>query len=130
IFVRNSIQTVMMIRRPGTIVLILLFLFFSEVKASTYFVAPDGKDSNPGTKNDPWGTWGKAFSSAEAGDTVFFRGGIYLMDIQGGEGYTIVNSGTTGNKIYFWNYPGEVPILDCRYIIPTGTLNQAIHAFP
>jgi len=101
--------------------LAVLFLAFSSiVSATTYYVSPGGKDSNPGTITQPWATWGKAFtsSSVNPGDTVFFRGGVYLMTVTGGDGYAVTRAGTSGDWIVYSNYPGEVPILDCSNIDP------------
>ena len=85
-----------------------LFLLSTNMTASTYFVANNGSDSAPGTEFAPWATWQKAFTSAVAGDTVYFRGGIYYtMDV-----VECNQSGTESNRIYFLKYPGETPILD------------------
>jgi hypothetical protein len=117
----------------------ILFLLVSVTLAgTTYYVAPStaspsGNDSNAGTIAAPWLTWGKAFTSASAGDTVYFRGGVYPMSVAGGNGYRSINDGTAGNLIYYWAYPsdfaaGNKPILDCGAIIPTGALHHAIYA--
>lgn len=85
-----------------------------EVYAADYYVAINGNDSNPGSYEQPWATWQKAFNTAQAGDTVYFRGGVYyttdrvMYDPSEGYGY----SGSVGSPICFFNYPGEVPILD------------------
>ena len=85
----------------------------------------------PGTISQPWATWQKAFNTAIAGDTVYFRGGTWTPSIYGyvrlhpedGIGY----SGTSSNPICYFNYPGETPILDCRNIAPQyGNLNPAL----
>ncbi len=80
--------------------------------AATYYVAPadsGGNDSAAGTISAPWATFLKAFNEAQAGDTVFFRGGVYYSTGTN----TVANSGTAGNRIHFFNFPGEKPILDC-----------------
>lgn len=78
-----------------------------------YFVSPDGADTNPGTLEEPWKSWTKAFKTAQAGDTVYFRGGIYIST-SGNGGERDFNSGTELNPICFFNYPGETPILECK----------------
>ncbi|MBL1215461.1 MAG: T9SS type A sorting domain-containing protein [Ignavibacteriae bacterium] len=106
--------------------LIPLFMFnlaaSSQILAATYYVAVDGNDLNPGTITQPWGTWQKAFDTAVAGDTVYFRGGVwYPADHTEGNFITIIkNSGTKNNRIYFLNYPGEHPILDCSLVDTVG----------
>ncbi len=100
-----------------------LLVFTLVCKATTYYVAPSGNDNNRGTINTPWATWQKAFETAQAGDTVYFRGGVYYKqpgygtaDIVPRDGHG--HSGTAGNYIHYLNYPGENPILDCSLAIP------------
>jgi hypothetical protein len=97
-----------------TLVLLFFMAMCSVVSAKTYFVAPPnanpaGKDSNPGIKTAPWATFGKAVRVAVAGDTVFFREGIYNQRSTISISYKIGNS---SNPICFFNYPGESPIFD------------------
>jgi MYXO-CTERM domain-containing protein len=76
--------------------------------ANQYFVAPDGGDCNPGSMSSPW-SLGQAVSAtgAQAGDTVWLRGGTYSAGP-----YQVTNSGTASAWITFEAYPGELPILD------------------
>ena len=103
------------------IVLILFAILYSNVFATTYYVAPTGgSDSNPGTISSPWATWAKAFTTAQAGDIVYFRGGVWYPTTS-----TVIDgtfngkSGTASNYINYFAYPGEVPILDC--------INKKVH---
>jgi uncharacterized repeat protein (TIGR02059 family) len=100
-------------------------MFCSVVSAKTYYVAPTGgSDFNLGDITHPWATWQKGFSSANAGDTVYFRGGIWYpaKEVYGGAvvylapQYGYGHTGTRENPICFFNYPGETPILDCSLI--------------
>lgn len=102
-----------------------------------FYVSPDGNDSNPGTYEQPWATWGKAFNSTsvQPGDTVYFRGGVYAMTSNNsfypggwGYGYDVTRDGTITDTIKFWAYPGEEPILDCDAVVPSGGYNRAIWA--
>jgi uncharacterized repeat protein (TIGR02059 family) len=97
------------------VILVVFLAFCSVVCATTYYVAPNGDDNNPGTFGRPWATWQKGFITPIAGDTVFFRGGIYYPSTwiymnpnESGHGHR----GTRGKPICLFNYPGEVPILD------------------
>ena len=99
------------------------------LSANTYYVAPSGgKDSDPGTLAQPWATWQKAFDTARAGDTVYFRGGIWyptsyaLHDPSSGHGF----NGTYSNPICFFNYPGEEPIFDASKFSGGGGLTILI----
>jgi hypothetical protein len=98
------------------------------VSSDAFYVSTDGDDNNPGTKDQPWASWDKAFNAneVEPGDTVYFRGGIYPMTVSNGDGYTITRGGTKNNWICFCNYPGEVPVLDCSNITPDVRYSQAI----
>jgi len=74
----------------------------------THYVAPGGDDGNSGTQTWPWATFQYAADSAEAGDTVCFRGGTYSLT----EETYLTQSGTSVASITFIAYPGETPILD------------------
>jgi len=102
--------------------LIIPFLFFIlSANAATYWVTPRGLDTNDGqdsSSTGAWLTWQKAFSTAIAHDTVYFRGGTYATTVTNGNGLRIANSGTAGNYICFWAYQpdyeaGNYPTLDC-----------------
>jgi len=84
--------------------------------AATFFVAPDGDDSAPGTIDKPFATMQKGHDMASAGDTVYLRGGTYVMGKKGATsliGISITKNGTSATKrIYFWAYKDEHPVLD------------------
>ena len=101
---------------------ILLGVFFSVPQASTWYVSPSGSDGNGGTQAKPFASVLKAQSSATAGDTVWIRGGTYKFTAAnnscGGSQTAIVDviplskSGSKGNPILYWAYPGETPLFD------------------
>lgn len=80
--------------------------------SQTYWVAPGGNDSNPGTETSPWKTPQKAATTAQAGDIVYFKAGTYNIT----QAITIANSGTSGAWITFSAAPGFA-----RQAIFTGT---------
>ena len=85
-----------------------------------YYVATNGKDTNPGTLASPWKTIQYAINHANVvpGTTVFVRGGTYNQQI------TINKSGSeAGGYIILRNYAAEVPIID-----GTGTNQVGIPA--
>lgn len=110
--------------------LVILFLLLSiTLDARVRWVTPRGNDSNTGADSSStgaWATWGKAFQTAIAGDTVYIRGGVYYVTASGQYG-DITNDGTEGSYINFWAYPndwdnGNYPILDFgRYVAPDWT---------
>ena len=59
---------------------------------ATYYTAPDGNDSNPGTEARPWRTIQKSVSVAVAGDTAVIKEGTYAERI------TSVRGGTSESK--------------------------------
>ena len=61
-------------------------------------------DANPGTKDLPWRTIGKAASVASAGDTVRVHGGVYREEVR------VTNSGRLGSPITFRADKGKVTI--------------------
>ena len=106
------------------------------IHIADYYVAVWGDDSNLGTYEKPWGTWQKAFESAQPGDTVYFRGGVWLPE-EHASGANVCYydptatspygyNGTAENRIYYMNYPGETPILDCSLVPPAGNFNTAL----
>lgn len=87
--------------------------FFEDV----FYVAPTGSDNNSGSFEHPWATWQMALSMAGPGDTVFIRGGIYFADAADQYGvYATGKNGSAASPICIFNYPGEVPVLDCSRI--------------
>ncbi len=118
-----------------TLLMFVPLLITAQDIGGDYYVAVDGNDSGPGTYDRPWGTWQKAFSTAQAGETVYFRGGVwYPQEHAFGNAIVIVdpelgygNTGTREAPIKFFNYPGEVPILDCSQVDMTGNrFNSAL----
>ena len=66
-------------RVSRSVVLIAMLLAFasSAAFAATYYVAPNGLDTNPGTITQPWLTLNQANYTVQAGDTVNVRAGTY-----------------------------------------------------
>jgi len=86
----------------GVFVIIIGYRIFGE----TYYVAENGNDANPGTKDKPFRTINKASEKVKAGDTVLVSAGIYPGNI------TINSSGEENKPIVFKKYDnGEVQIL-------------------
>jgi len=89
---------------------LMLWLSFAACPAycSTYYVDPNGNDSNDGTIDHPFKTITKGVSTAVAGDTIYLRGGNHPYSAT----ITISKSGTADAKYYMFAYPGEKPVLD------------------
>ena len=87
----------------------------SSSAAATWYVAPDGSDSNTGTSNSPFATIMKAQSAASFGDTVYLRGGTYYLDNSNftatNNPWAIIND-INKSGISYLAYPGELPVFD------------------
>ena len=71
----------------------------------TYYVAPGGSDTGPGTAGSPWATLQKAAATLEAGDTVYALEGTYAG------GVTPLKTGSDHRYLSFRAYPGETPVV-------------------
>ena len=104
------------VRSLQPLLLVGLGLFASKSAfAAEYYVAPTGSDSDPGTIDKPFGTLQKGADTAVAGDTVWIRGGTYAITKPktSSAGILFSKSGTSDtNRIKYWAYPGEVPLVD------------------
>jgi len=75
-----------------------------------YFVAKSGNNADAGTLLKPFLTIQKGLSVANAGDTVFVKGGIYQ------EYVSFPKSGTIGNPIVLKNYAQDIVTIDAQKI--------------
>ncbi|HEY4330014.1 MAG TPA: DUF4990 domain-containing protein [Phycisphaerae bacterium] len=92
-------------------------------------MAPDGKDSDPGTMEKPFATIARAQLAASAGDTVFIRGGKYEIKAEqiatprGGNAvhvFDLNKSGTKEKPIQYFSYKDEKAIFDFATIKPAA----------
>ena len=93
--------------------IVLLFfcsLIFTNILSAQKYIAPNGDDANPGTLEQPWGSFPKAISEAMPGDTIFVRGGTY--DLLNTITISATKSGTDSQLITLTAYHDEIPILD------------------
>ena len=88
------------------VLFVLLFSFFAGTAAAgtTYYLAPGGSDSAPGTAAQPWATFAGAFGRMGAGDTLIVKDGIYTNALSNppngtASSYTIVRSQNDGKAI-------------------------------
>lgn len=117
-----------------------LFIITSALttNARTYFVAPSGNDNAKGTKEQPFATFGHAQKLAEAGDTVFLRGGRYRItndeiqkiDKNYANVFHITKSGKEKAPIVFSGFANERAEFDMSQVNPgnyrlTGILLEA-----
>ena len=99
---------------------------FSVAFATTFYVAVNGNDANPGTKNSPFATIQHAQDAVKPGDTVYLRGGVYRMSESQIARKERINacvtyldkSGKPGAYINYFAYPGEKPTFDYQDVKP------------
>ena len=108
------------------------------VNARTYFVAPNGSDEYKGNKAHPFATINHAASLAEAGDTVYFRQGIYHVAESfpdpKDKRYDIVchftRSGREDAPIVFSGYRNERAVFDMSAVRPDHKRVVAFRTYP
>jgi len=87
----------------------------SSAEGSVYWVAIDGDDAGPGTRDEPWATLQHAADSVGPGATVYVGEGAYEQRVE------IRGSGTPGRPITFAVAPGERVVLDGSSLeVPPG----------
>jgi hypothetical protein len=74
-------------------------------RGRTYFVAPNGSDSNPGTRTQPWKTVQRAFERLRPGERALVRAGTYVAD------HVVDRAGTRARPITVAAAPGQRVVL-------------------
>lgn len=100
----------------------VVFAGISLLMADEFYVAVDGDDGNPGTLELPFASIARGQQAASSGDTVWIRGGTYEYVAGNGASANAVlfdKSGSAGNRINYWAYPGETPEFDFFNYLPT-----------
>jgi len=115
---------------------LLLFILcsYSLLNARTFYVAIDGNDQNSGTKSKPFAGIMRAQDAVAPGDTVYIRGGKYVMNenhIARSQRiwayiHDINKSGAPDKRIHYFAYPDEKPVFDFSNVKP---VNKRIMAF-
>jgi hypothetical protein len=80
----------------------------SVVFSKSYFISSTGSDANEGTINSPFLTIPFAITKVVAGDTIFIRGGVYILNTT----IRIQKSGTADARLYLFGYQNERALLD------------------
>jgi hypothetical protein len=83
------------------IFMLVLALAAPAMAATTYYVAPQGSDSDPGTREKPFATIQRAADVVNPGDTVIVRDGVYTDLDNEGTMVRVRRSGTPGAPITF-----------------------------
>jgi hypothetical protein len=91
----------------NSLTIVIVFLALQIANATNYYVSPEGKSSNKGTKNSPW-TIHHAASQTMPGDIVYFLEGTYNLSE-----LTINRSGTSSAYITYSAASRAKPVLQC-----------------
>ncbi|OQW46966.1 MAG: hypothetical protein A4S09_16105 [Proteobacteria bacterium SG_bin7] len=98
-----------------TMLLFPIFGYKNLANATDYYMSPSGNDANPGTLSKPWKTLDRlktAQAILQPGDTVYFRGGNYLINDASKKGtYALSKAGTSSKRITYKKYSNEVPVI-------------------
>src|SRR5688572_5954217 len=84
-----------------SVAFMLSFFCMVHAHAATFYVAPTGKDTNPGTAPAPWLTIQRAANTVNPGDTVIVRPGVY-------KGAKFSRSGLATAYIRFFGQSGAI----------------------
>ena len=94
---------------------------------TTYYVATNGSDSNPGTASQPFSTIKKGVSVLKAGDVVYIRSGTYYENLDSNR--HVIPSGTSwGNPVTIAAYPGEIVTMAFASPTENGLINLATNS--
>lgn len=88
-----------------------------ESTGTTFYVDPDGNDTNDGSIGSPWQTLSKVNSTLTAGQKALLREGIYG---DGTTSQTFTMTGTSANPITVEAFPGELVDMRIRLTPTTG----------
>lgn len=89
-----------------------------SVSAKVYYLSPSGDDKNDGlTLETAWVTPGFAFQNLIGGDTLWIKGGTYIVNAT----VKTKNAGTKSTPICAFAIKGEKPVFDCSSMRNYGT---------
>ncbi len=97
--------------------------------AHDYYISPTGNDAGDGSIDAPFATLVPVQKVVKAGDTVYFRGGIYTPTVEQSMGerasiyscaFILEKSGEKDKRISYLAYPGEQPVFDMSQYKPEG----------
>jgi hypothetical protein len=99
---------------------ISLFCLLGLLSARTMFVSPTGNDANSGTLGNPYLTINQAVDIVQPGDTIFVRGGTYMLTA--GIKMKAKQNARADARIYLWAYNNEKVIIDGSQIPHTDVI--------
>ena len=107
---------------------LILFWVFpgARIFGAEIYVAPRGDDANSGASDSPFASVQRAQKAAAPGDTVWIRGGTYVIsealiaETRRGQAHVTLldKSGTAERPIRYWAYRDEQPVFDFSAVKP------------
>jgi hypothetical protein len=91
-----------------------VLIFAPALSAATWYVAPAGSDTNPGTVWQPFRTVARGVAAAAPGDTILLGDGVYGAEGHTGFAVWIATSGTPSAWITLKAQNKWGAILDCQ----------------
>jgi parallel beta-helix repeat protein len=76
---------------------------------TTYYVAPEGNDTFPGTEAQPWRTIQRAATAMRPGDTTLVKNGLYEVSTKTGSSIRFIQNGSPTAWVTLKAYPGHRP---------------------
>ncbi len=124
----------MRIASAAFLALLLTATAVAPLGAAEIFIAPNGDDANPGSREAPLASLSAAQNLVSPGDTVWIRGGEYPMresmiaETRRGRAHVVLlnKSGEQERPIRYWAYENEQPVFDFSAVKPRGL---RVHAF-
>jgi len=103
-----------------------IILASTSFAATTFHVAPNGSDDNPGTEQQPFQGLGKARDTVRALNTamtedivVLLHGGMYLLNFR--LLFGAADSGTGGHQVVYRAVAGQTPVISGGSVITGWT---------
>ena len=90
-----------------SIFLVLAVSVNAQAAPTTYYVAVDGTDTNPGTEAQPFKTLAKGVSVLQSGDTLLVKQGLYKEELRN----TIPSGKSWDRPVTLRAYPGDQVII-------------------
>lgn len=109
------------------VLIFAIILLGINLKAATFYIAPNGSDTNQGTNlSSPLASLTKAGELTKPGDTVFVKGGLYQVT----QPITISCKGAENKPIVFIRYQNEKPVFNFSGLPGKGSGTTALSFLP
>ena len=102
-------------------ILLIFGLLSSLASAKEIYVASFGKDSNPGSQNEPYATLGKAFTVLENDDKIFILDILSIQNEASGTGTGQMEDDCLGIKFQYNKKKSRCLPFHDTFLLPPGT---------